>query len=661
MKAVDFFYLLKPLIPRRMQIGIRRKRALLKRKRNSEKWPIDIVAARVPDDWPGWPEGKEFALVLIHDVDTAKGLGNCLKLLELEKKLGFVSSFNFVPKGYHLPDTTRRKITESGFEMGVHGLTHEGRSFKNYRTFSQLVPRINEFLREWKAVGYTSPSMLGNLRWVADLNVAYGCSSFDTDPFEPRPYGVRTIFPFIVPNLAQDHSYVELPYTLPQDHSLFALLQERDNSIWKRKVDWIAETGGMALLNTHPDYMSFAGNKHALEEYPADNYASLLEYVNSRYKGRYWHALPRDVAHFWKTTFPMDAAYSYDGTSISASNRVASLSHGNKYFRKVKLALTCSSGGHFEQMQNLYQFYQEFPRFWIVNKTPQTEYSLSSESRHFINGAHFRKPWTYVVQAPRVYGILRRERPTHIISTGPGMIGFIPFLLSRLLKIKFIHIETFSHVNHLTKMGKFIRMFRHPIFSQWDGVELKNVLSIGTAISNSLPVMQEKKSEDIVFVALGMREHTFPRIIEAVVSLIKENAIEGKVVIQMGFTKYQTELAETFDFCTPAEINRLITSSKYVITQESAGIVTKCLRLGKKFIVMPRDYKYKELPTKSDMNEDLHFKLAELGFTFVVHDKEQLKEAIGKIGQLNTDFHFDNSRAIAALKSMVEHGQRVSD
>ena len=78
-------------------------------------------------------------------------------------------------------------------------------------------------------------------------------------------------------------------------------------------------------------------------------------------------------------------------------------------------------------MQNLYRFYEDYPRFWIVNETPQTEYALSAESRHFIKGAHFSKPWTYFVQAPRVFRILRKERPTHIISTGPGMIGFGPF------------------------------------------------------------------------------------------------------------------------------------------------------------------------------------------------------------------------------------------
>lgn len=71
---------------------------------------------------------------------------------------------------------------------------------------------------------------------------------------------------------------------------------------------------------------------------------------------------------------------------------------------------------------------------------------------------------------------------------------------------------------------------------------------------------------------------------------------------------------------------------------------------------MPRDYRHKELPTKSDMNEDLHYKLADLGYTYVVHDKEQLKAAVENIDRLKTGFSFDNSRAIAILRDLVESG-----
>jgi len=42
---------------------------------------------------------------------------------------------------------------------------------------------------------------------------------------------------------------VELPYSLPQDFSLFVIMRERNIDIWKIKLDWIVEKGGMALLH----------------------------------------------------------------------------------------------------------------------------------------------------------------------------------------------------------------------------------------------------------------------------------------------------------------------------------------------------------------------------------------------------------------------------
>ena len=145
-------------------------------------------------------------------------------------------------------------------------------------------------------MGFRCPSMYHNLDWIGDLDVTYDASTFDVDPFEPQPDGVGTIYPFVVHKKSTD--YVELPYTLPQDHLLYVIMKEQTISIWKSKLDWIAEKGGMALLITHPDYMRFDDGKAAADEYPVRFYSEFLEYVGNRYKGHYWHALPRDVAQF---------------------------------------------------------------------------------------------------------------------------------------------------------------------------------------------------------------------------------------------------------------------------------------------------------------------------------------------------------------------------
>src|SRR5947199_5239554 len=151
--------------------------------------------------------------------------------------------------------------------------------------------------------------MLRNLDWLHDLDVQYDASTFDTDPFEPQPDGGHTIFPFLVPRPngssvngqrstinSSSEGYVELPYTLPQDSTLFVVLGETTPEIWMRKLDWIAEHGGMALVDVHPDYMSFNGSRQTTSSYPVELYREFLTYVKTKYSGEYWHALPKEVA-----------------------------------------------------------------------------------------------------------------------------------------------------------------------------------------------------------------------------------------------------------------------------------------------------------------------------------------------------------------------------
>jgi glycosyltransferase involved in cell wall biosynthesis len=83
-----------------------------------------------------------------------------------------------------------------------------------------------------------------------------------------------------------------------QDFNLFISLQEKTIDVWKRKLDWIVEHGGMALLDLHPDYMNFQNQNGLPGEYAASLYHEFLAYVESKYRGLYWHALPREIADF---------------------------------------------------------------------------------------------------------------------------------------------------------------------------------------------------------------------------------------------------------------------------------------------------------------------------------------------------------------------------
>jgi len=302
------WYALKPLLPYGVRMRLRRWYSRRQLRRMSDCWPILPGSQKPPEGWPGWPYGKQFAFVLTHDVEGFDGIGRCERLMELERQLGFRSSFNFIPEGeYHVSPMLRDRLDRNGFEVGVHDLHHDGHLFRSREHFQQAAVRINRYLREWNAVGFRAGFMLRRLEWLHQLDILYDASTFDTDPFEPMPDGAGMIFPFWVPAPSDPSAgaanrtrsgYVELPYTLVQDSTLFLMLEERSPELWLRKLDWIAQHGGMVLLNVHPDYLRFPDEPEDPFTYPVDYYVQLLSHVKEAYAGKYWHALPRDVARY---------------------------------------------------------------------------------------------------------------------------------------------------------------------------------------------------------------------------------------------------------------------------------------------------------------------------------------------------------------------------
>jgi glycosyltransferase involved in cell wall biosynthesis len=311
------YYGIKPLVPLSARLAVRRWFALRKRDKVQDVWPILPGSERPPEGWAGWPEGKQFAFVLTHDVEGPAGLAKVRKLMALEQKFGFRSAFNLIPEGgqYAASKELRDELAADGFEVGVHDLYHDGKLFLTRSEFSRNAVKINQYLKDWGAAGFRSGFMLRNLDWIHDLNVQYDASTFDTDPFEPQPQGQHTIFPFWVPRPAaasalrgamSAQGYVELPYTLAQDSTLFLLLRERHADIWFQKLDWIAKHGGMALVDVHPDYVRFEGEANSGTTYPVEMYARFLDYARERHGNSFWHANPGELGRWYKGALDLE-------------------------------------------------------------------------------------------------------------------------------------------------------------------------------------------------------------------------------------------------------------------------------------------------------------------------------------------------------------------
>jgi hypothetical protein len=123
-----------------------------------------------------------------------------------------------------------------------------------------------------------------NLEWQQALDVDYDASCFDCDPFQAMPGGVGGVWPFFA------GKFVELPYTLPQDHTLFISLGEETPRIWIEKLAFLRRLAGLAMLVTHPDYLDTPQRLEIYQEF--------LEHLVEQ--SECWNALPDQIASWWR-------------------------------------------------------------------------------------------------------------------------------------------------------------------------------------------------------------------------------------------------------------------------------------------------------------------------------------------------------------------------
>lgn len=297
--AMRVYYRVRDLLPRRAQIWVRRLYAIKQRRTRFPSWPAEtalhdffdlftaILADVAGEPVPriaAWPGGHTWALVLTHDVETAAGLAALDPVLELESRLGLRSSWNFVPARYEVDDALVAELHARGFEVGVHGLYHDGRDLESLERVEERLPRIREAAERWGAVGFRSPATHRQWQLMPLLEFDYDSSYPDSDPFEPQDGGCCTWLPFF------NEAMIELPLTMPQDHTMFEILRHSDEQLWVEKAEFLRERGGMALIDTHPDYMH--------KRYTRSSYERLLE--RYAHDASAWKPLPRDLSDWWR-------------------------------------------------------------------------------------------------------------------------------------------------------------------------------------------------------------------------------------------------------------------------------------------------------------------------------------------------------------------------
>jgi peptidoglycan/xylan/chitin deacetylase (PgdA/CDA1 family) len=297
--ARSTYYRVRPLLPRRFQLALRRRFTRVQERASFPSWPVETALHRLQAQLLGlveeiageplpwiefWPNGRRWAVILTHDVERAPGYGHVEALVDVERRHGLRSAWYFVPeRDYAVEQTLLDSLRGDGFEIGLHGLHHDGRDL-DAGEFEQRLPRMRAYAAQWGATGFRSPATHRHRGRLASLGLDHDSSYCDVARYEPQPGGTCSWLPF------QIDSLVELPITIPMDHTLFELLGSAEAREWWEKASDLRDHGGMAVVLTHPDYL--------LEPSRLRVYERFVEWLAADADA--WHALPRDVSAWWR-------------------------------------------------------------------------------------------------------------------------------------------------------------------------------------------------------------------------------------------------------------------------------------------------------------------------------------------------------------------------
>ena len=98
----------------------------------------------------------------------------------------------------------------------------------------------------------------------------------------------------------------------------------------------------------------------------------------------------------------------------------------------------------------------------------------------------------------------------------------------------------------------------------------------------------------MILVTLGTQDKQFKRLLDNIQKEIDAGNIKDRVVVQAGYTKYNSKDMEIFDLIDRDKFNDLINKCDLLITHGGVGSILTGLKNNKKVIVCPRLSKYKE-------------------------------------------------------------------
>jgi UDP-N-acetylglucosamine transferase subunit ALG13 len=148
----------------------------------------------------------------------------------------------------------------------------------------------------------------------------------------------------------------------------------------------------------------------------------------------------------------------------------------------------------------------------------------------------------------------------------------------------------------------------------------------------------------MILVTLGTQDKEFTRLLDAIQKEIDKGNIKEKVVVQAGYTKYESKDMEIFDFIDREKFEKLISECDILITHAGVGSILTGLNNGKKVIAAARLSKYKE--HINDHQIQIVEKFDRLGYIIPLKDFGKLDKVLEKARKYKPKKYVSNTQNI---------------
>ena len=151
----------------------------------------------------------------------------------------------------------------------------------------------------------------------------------------------------------------------------------------------------------------------------------------------------------------------------------------------------------------------------------------------------------------------------------------------------------------------------------------------------------------MILVMLGTQNNSFHRLLEKIDRLIERGKINDEVIVQAGYTKYESQNMKVIDFVSNDEIEKFEQQADYIITHGGVGSIIGSIEKGKKVIAVPRLKQYGE--HVNDHQLDIVESFDKLGYIIGITDVSQLEEALQRVKVFEPKKYIQNTGNIIKI------------